>query len=65
MSVDIAGGRPRINAKQSSAIIRRELVVPAVGDICADYCKLDNNNKNSIILSMNNFSLKTFIYAIK
>ena len=27
MSVDIAGGRPRINAKESSAIIRRELVV--------------------------------------
>ena len=51
MSLDIAGGRPRINAKQSLAIIRRELVVPAVGDSCADYCKLDNNNKNSIILS--------------
>ena len=38
--------------------------LPAVGDIYADYSKLDNN-KNSIILSMNNFSLETFIYAIK
>ena len=65
MSVDIAGGRSRINAKQSSAIICRELVVPAAGDICTDYCKLDNNNKNSIILSMNYFSLETFIYALK
>ena len=65
MSVDIAGGRPRINTTQSSAIIRREFVLPAVGDICADYCKLVNNNKNSIILRMNNFSLETFIYAIK
>ena len=68
MSVDIAGGRPWINAKQSSAIIRRELGSSqneSVGDIYTDYFKLDNNNKNSIILSMNNFSLDTFIYAIK
>ena len=54
-----------MNAKKSSAIIRHELVVLAVGDICADYCKLDNNNKNLIILSINNFYLETFIYAIK
>ena len=65
MSVDIAGGGPRINEKQSSAIIHCELVVPAVGDICSDYCKLDNNDKNSIVLSMNNFFLETFICAIK
>ena len=37
--------------------------LPAVGDIYADYSKLANNNKNSIILNMNHFSLETFIYV--
>ena len=70
MSVDIAGGLPWINAKQSLAIIRRELAVSHCRPLAISTPIIVNmitiviilNNENSIIISMNNFFVETFIY---
>ena len=62
-----------MNAEQSSANVRRKLAVshcrpsaistPIIVNLIT-IIKI-HNNENSIILSMNNFTLETFIYAIK